>query len=247
MTNIYYRDALGFLDIQFHTYKIPKLTETYASRVLSATNTTLKHWGSEVRGLVLFVGKRSKIWYFQRDVGGTTQRVLIGRFPTVSAQVARQTAIEITLAMSRGIGENFQIGAPTLEVAVETYLARPKLRSEAHKLSIRQQFNNDLKEWFKPPLDEITKAMVVNKHRSMVSKPSTANHTLKYFGVVWNNARRVYDLPESPTMAVEWYVERPSGKIIDDIKAWRGEVDNLANPIHKVFYELLLFTGFQKI
>ena len=225
---------------------MPKLTETYAGRVPQAKTTTLKHWDSEVRGLVLYVGKRSKTWYFQKDIGGKTQRVLIGRFPTISAQVARQTAMEFTLEMSRGVGKTLQIGAPNLEVAMETYLARPKLRSEVHKLSIRQQFNNDLKEWLKLPLDEITKAMVASKHRSMASRPSAANHTLKYFRTVWNNARRVHDLPESPTMAIEWYVETPSGQIIEDLKTWRCEVDDLPNPIHQVLYGFLLFTGFRK-
>ena len=41
--------------------------------------------------------------------------------------------------------------------AMEAYLARPKLRSEAHRLSVRQQFELHLKEWMNLPLDEITK------------------------------------------------------------------------------------------
>lgn len=225
---------------------MPKLTETFARKVPQTKGSTDKHWDSEIRGLVLFVGKRSKTWYFQKDVGGQTKRVMIGRFPVISAQAARQTALGLALEMGRGAGKVAQIGAPTLEAALDGYLARPRLRSETHKIGLRQQFDLHLKEWLRLPLDEISKKMVVEKHRSLSDRPSTANHLLKYFRTVWNHARRVYDLPESPTLAIEWFEESPDGQIIEDLRAWRQQVDGLINPIHKVFYEFLLVTGFRK-
>lgn len=225
---------------------MPKLTETFARKVPQTKKGTAKHWDNEVKGLVLFVGKQSKTWYFQKDVGGQTRRVLIGRCPLISADVARQTALGFALDWGRGAGRQLQIGAPTLETAMETYLARPKLRSEAHRSGLRQQFELHLKDWLRLPLDEITKSMVVQRHGSMAATPSSANHTLKYFRTVWNHARRVHDLPESPTMAIEWYAEQPNGSTIEDLNAWREAVDELYNPIHRVFYKLLLFTGFRK-
>ncbi len=129
---------------------------------------------------------------------------------------------------------------------METYLARPELRSEALRSGVRQQFELHLKDWLRLPLDEITKSMVVERHRSMAATPSSANHTLKYFRTVWNHARRVHDLQEGPTMAIDWNEEQPNGSIIEDSSAWRLAVDELYNPIHKVSYELLLFTGFRK-
>ncbi len=47
-------------------------------------------------------------------------------------------------------------------------------------------------------------------------------------------------------MAIEWYEEKPSFEIIEDLKAWRRTIDDLFNPIHRVYYELLLFTGLRK-
>ena len=165
---------------------MPKLTETYARRLSPSKSGTEKHWDSEIKGLVLFVGKRSKTWYFQKDIGGKTQRVLIGRFPIISAQAARQTALGFALEWGRGAGKTIQVGAPTLEAALETYLARPKLRSEEHKHSVRLQFARHLKDWLRLPLDEISKSMVVARHKSLSSVPSAANHTLKAFPTVWN-------------------------------------------------------------
>ena len=117
---------------------MPKLTETYARKLSPTVTGTDKHWDSEVRGLVLFVGKRSKTWYFQKDVGGQTRRILIGRYPVISSDVARQTALGYALEWGRGAGKIVQLGAPTLQSAMETYLARPKLRSQAHRDGLRQ-------------------------------------------------------------------------------------------------------------
>ena len=117
-----------------------KLNETFAKKVPHTTGGTEKHWDTEVRGLVLFVGKRSKTWYFQKDVGGRTRRVLTGRYPTISAEAARQSGMALALDMARGVGKSVQSGAPTVAIALEAYLARPKLRSEVHKHGLRLQF-----------------------------------------------------------------------------------------------------------
>ena len=225
---------------------MPKLTETFARKVPQTKTGTDKHWDSEVKGLVLFVGKRSKTWYFQRDVGGQTKRVLIGRFPIISAQAARQTALGLALEWGRGAGKMIQIGAPSLQDAMEAYLARPKLRSEEYKRSVRDGLNKHCKEWLRLPLDEITKPMVVRRHQELGKHPVGANRVLRMVRSIWNHARRTYDLPESPTMAIEWYEEKPNGTVIEDLTAWRKEVDGLYNPIHQVYYEFLLFTGLRK-
>ncbi len=225
---------------------MPKLNETFAKKVPHSTAGTEKHWDTEVRGLVLFVGKRSKTWYFQKDVGGQTRRVLIGRYPIISAEAARQSGMALALDMARGVGKSVQSGAPTVAVALEAYLARPKLRSEVHKHGVRLQLGRHLKDWLRLPLTEITKAMAVQRHREMAKIPSGANHTLRQFRSVWNHARRTFDLPECPTVAIEWYGEAPSGQMIDDLPAWAAAVDELDNPIHAVFYRLILFTGFRK-
>jgi hypothetical protein len=96
------------------------------------------------------------------------------------------------------------------------------------------------------PLDEISKAMVVRRHQQMSGSPSAANHVLRGFRAIYNHARRTWDLPESPTMAIEWFEDKPDGRIIENLKHWRKTIDDLPNPIHRVFYELLLFTGLRK-
>ena len=48
------------------------------------------------------------------------------------------------LEMTRGAGKVVQTGAPTLEQATITYVARPKLRSEEHKKGTIRQFEQPL-------------------------------------------------------------------------------------------------------
>lgn len=226
--------------------KMPKLTETYVRKIGFSKTGTQKFWDSDLKGFVLFVGKRSKTWYFQKDVGGRTQRILLGRYPVISGQAARQTALGLAVEMGRGAGKVAQIGAPNLKAAMETYLARPKLRSEVFKSAVQDLFSKHLSDWLALPLDEISKSMVVRRHADLAKAPSTANHTLRYFRSVWNHARRTCDLPECPTMAIEWYEEVADGQIIEDLRKWRYTIEALPNPIHSVFFEMLLFTGFRK-
>lgn len=226
--------------------KMPKLSETFVRKIALSKTGTQKHWDTEIKGFVLFVGKQSKTWYFQKDVGGQTKRVLIGRYPAVSTQAARQTAMGLALEMGRGVGRVTQTRAPKLSVAMESYLVRPKLRSETHKKGIRQQFDLHAKDWLQLPLDEISKKMAVDRHLSLRDRPSTANHLLQVFRTIWNHARRTYDLTECPTVAIEWFEERPDGRTIEDLVEWRDTVEMLDNPIHTAFFRLLLFSGFRK-
>ena len=223
-----------------------KLTETFARKAAHPTTGTRKCWDSEIKGFGLFIGKKAKTWYFQRDVGGQTRRVLIGRYPVISSAAARQAAQSLAVDMSRGVGKIYQMGAPTLEAAIEAYLSRPKLRSERGKKDTRRQLQLHLGDWLQVPLDQITRGMTVARHSELRAVPSAANHTLRKFRSVWNHARRTHDLPEVPTLAIEWYPEVPDGRVIDDLPEWRRVADALENPIHAAYYRLLLFTGFRK-
>ena len=172
--------------------------------------------------------------------------MLVGRYPVISAAAARQAAQTLALDMSRGAGKVFQSGAPTLAQAMEAYLARPKLRSEAFKETVRGSVHNHMRDWLRLPLDEITRGMVVARHSELAHIPSGANHLFRAFRSIWNHARRTTNLPEPPTLAIEWYDERPDGRVIDDLGAWRRTVAALENPIHAAYYRLLLFTGLRK-
>lgn len=219
-----------------------KLTETACKN--APPNEKL--WDTEIKGFALFTGKTRKTFYFQRDVNGRTRRVKLGHWPDVDARDARVTAKELDAEHAQGLTAKRLAASriPTLRAATETYLSREKLRSEANKVAVRSQMHSHLKDWLDTPLDEITKADCVTMHRRVAAKGKRiANHTLKSFRSIYNHARRVHDLPECPTMAIEWFAEPPSQKIIEDLPKWRDVVDEIENPVHAAFYRFLLATG----
>ena len=208
-----------------------------------------KLWDTEIKGFGLFTGKAKKTFYYQKDVHGKTTRTKLGTYPETRLADARTEAANVALEYASGAVAKRQRASriPTLEQATATYLARPKLRSEHNKNQVRSQIHNHLTAWLSKPLDEITKADCDAAHaRIAKSGERGANHVLKSFRSVYNHARRIHDLPECPTIAIEWFPEEPSQRIITDLPEWKKVVDALENPIHTAFFRLLLTTGLRK-
>lgn len=208
-----------------------------------------KLWDTEIKGFGLFTGKTKKTFYYQREVSGKTVRIKLGNFPEVSAGNARGDVLQLAADHASGLSAKRLAASkmPTLEQALETYITRPKLRSETNKKQVSGQMNRHLKTWLARSLDEITKADCVRAHvRISKTGERGANHVLKSFRSIYNHARRTHDLPECPTMAIEWYAEPASLKVIDDLDKWKSEVDALENPVHQAYYRFLLLTGLRR-
>lgn len=226
---------------------MPKLTKTFAESACNPATGQDKHWDSEIRGFGLFCGKQTKTWYYQRDVGGKTTRIRIGAFPTITASAARETALALHLEHAKGAGKAAMQTAPTLKDALDAYVKRPKLRSDKNKRNVKDNINNHLSDWLDLRLDQIDRRMVRARHEKLSDKPVRANHTLQSFRSIYNHARRSIELPECPTIAIEWNKEERAGEVINDFAKWHKEVEALINPIHKVYWRLLLLTGLRRV
>lgn len=208
-----------------------------------------KLWDTEIKGFGLFTGKSRKTFYYQREVRGKTVRIKLGNFPQVSAGIARGDVLQLAADHASGVSAKRLAASkiPTLELALATYVARPKLRSARNKRLIHNQMHKHLKAWLPVPLDEITKADCVKAHaNASETGEAGANHVLRSFRSIYNHARRTHELPESPTIAIEWNAEAPSLKIIDDLDKWKAEVAALKNPVHQAYYRFLLLTGMRR-
>jgi len=106
---------------------------------------------------------------------------------------------------------------------------------------------NHLSDWLRVPLDEITPAMCKQAHKRIsTSGHNSANHTLKSFRSIYNFAGKTHELPPCPTGAVEFHKITPPQPIIEDLRAWFDVINGLSNPVHTVFYKLLLTTDLRK-
>ena len=219
-----------------------KLTQTVADKA----GPNEKIWDTEIKGFYLVTGKTKKTLYYQKDVNRKTVRHKLGSLPEITVAAARVEAEQLRAEHATGaVAQRLAASRiPTLRDATDTYLARPKLRSEHNKNQVRAQMENKLTDWLDLRLDEITKADCVAMHARLgADGERAANHVLKSFRSIYNHARRVHDLGECPTMAIEWFPEPASGKIIDDLGLWKEAVDGLENDVHRAFYRFLLFTG----
>jgi hypothetical protein len=189
-----------------------------------------------------------------------------GEYPHLGLAEARARLAEVKQAVREGGDPAQEARAVPVaeEVVVEeavvtfgevgrAYIAKrgkegvAKLRSERNKRLIHNQMHKHLKKWLRVPLDEITKADCVKAHAAASETGGAgANHVLRSFRSIYNHARRTHDLPESPTIAIEWNAEAPSMKIIDDLDQWKSEVAALKNPVHQAYYRFLLFTGLRR-
>ena len=136
---------------------MPRLTEIAVAKACKIDGEAQsKFWDDQIPGFGLFVGKKAKTFYYQREVAGKTTRVRIGPWPTISARAARETAQDLQLQHTRGRGKAAMRRVPTLQEATEAYVARPKLRSDEHKKNVQAMTARHLGDWLSKPLDEMT-------------------------------------------------------------------------------------------
>ena len=196
-------------------------------------------------------------------MNGKTVRDKIGIWGEINAAQARTEATLLAADHASGtVAKRLRAArTPTLKEALATYIARPKLRSDQNKEIVEGQMMLNLKDWLDTPLDQIDRAMCARAHARittlregkdvkgrtrMLGGERTANHSMKTFRSISNHVRRTYDLPECPTIAIEWHDEEPPKTVIEDFDAWKKAVNALENPVHQAFYRFLLFTGLRK-
>ena len=93
---------------------MPKLTETYAKKLLALFGGHAEVLGQRDQGPGALRREEVEDLVFPEGCRRPDPRILIGRYPVISAQAARTTALELALEMGRGAGKVAQIGAPTL-------------------------------------------------------------------------------------------------------------------------------------
>lgn len=212
-----------------------------------------RHWDSKVSGFFLRTGKTTKTWCLEHK--GRTHN--LGRWPDVTAADARSRAQALMAPSS-----NVEL-APTLEVALKHYLGRDKLRSDHNKRSVESQMFNHMSDFMTRRLHTITKIEIEKRFKEIsvqrdgvdrlgrktkIGGKRTANHVMQSFRTIWHHARkRMMDgkLKDCPTDALEMHKETPPKDIIADLNEWREQIARI-DPMHRLFYQLLLTTGLRK-
>ena len=209
-----------------------------------------------LKGFGILVGANTKTYVAQRDVGGRTVRVTLGRHGVITASQAKAEAGDAIALMRKGINPNEQKQALlsrsiTLQQASDLYLGSTKPRAAKTISGFKDAMRLHLKDWLKKPLAEITRKMVYDRHRKVGKKNGTyaANATMRAFRSCYNKAMKLHeDLPTNPVISVDWFPEKPRKVAIppEQLVDWYKDITALPNPIRNDYYLFVLFSGLRR-
>lgn len=203
------------------------------------------YFDTELRGFLLCVGRRTKTYYAQRQMGAKTVRVKIGGHDVYAADRARDEARLLIARMLRGENPNEtkrvdHAKSITLEEAFQKYLvARDGLR-DTTKQTYRRIVFKLLAPWRSTPLAAVTPAAVHEAHIRLTGEygATNANTAMRVFRAIYNYAAAFHDgLPANPvnrlTQARAWNREVRRQTIISpgDLPRWYETVTGLSNPL----------------
>lgn len=214
---------------------------------------------TEMNGFYLIVGKSSKTFVAQRDMGGKAVRHTIGRYGRFTVEEARKIAKEKLYMMSLGMNPN----APehkdkkivTLDVALTEYLATRRNLGSRTRKDYQYYIDHYFLDWKSRLMEEITKDMIGLRH-SMIAKNNgnyVANKGMRILRALFNFIHATYDICQvNPVIYLThvrgWCKETRRRTYIkpSELPAWWQAVHSLANDTYRDFFLLLIFTGLRR-
>lgn len=212
------------------------------------------YFDTDLKGLGICVGAKSKTFFVQRDINGKTVRTSIGRYGVYTVEQAREEARELLMKMGKGINPNREekpAASVTFGDALDLHLKSNKKRSERTLKDYRYLADQYLSDWLKKPLTEITRKDCRERHHKIGAKngPYVANSAFRVFRAAYNHALKIHDeLGVNPTIAVDWFPEERRKAAIPstDLTVWYTEVTAMTNPIRRDYLRFVLFTGLRR-
>ncbi|GJD96288.1 tyrosine-type recombinase/integrase [Methylobacterium iners] len=213
-------------------------------------------WDNETRGLGAYRGKTGHGSFFVHyRVSGRQRKVTLGRVDEIAVADARARAVEIMVAACQGrdIVEEQQAAERarlTLADAFAEYM-KALARKEASPKTVALNEHNwrkMLAPHAKRELRSLTRREVRSWHEGWGSiGPTAANQGARLLRAIYNYAdkRLADDLPANPCVAVEFFAERGTRRVLswEDLPRWWKRVLTLENPVRQSYWKLLLFTG----
>lgn len=216
-------------------------------------------WDTEMRGLGAYKGASGTGTFFvQFRVGDRQRKVTLGRLNELTVPEARRQAGEIIVAARQGrdiVAQQKQAQRKTLtlkEAYNEYTLALRRRNASWNTLRLNEaNWRRMLEPLGNRELRHITKRDLRAWHTNWGQVgPRAANMGAQLFRAIWNYAAKFSDdLPPNPSTAVEYFPEREQRRIIawPELPEWWRRTDGLPNPIRRVYWRFLLFSGLRKM
>ncbi len=183
--------------------------------------------------------------------GKNTQRITLGKFPSLTVKDAQVKANEIKSDLIRGINPTEEkrkdkIRGITLQELMDQYLANKTDLREATVFDYNQKLRQGFADWLSKPVNEITEAMVLARRRHI---EKGVDNKLRVLRLLMHYAVRRKIIEVNPVNAVTeerlWSAPIRKKRMIskDSLKDWNNAVMALENEKAKIYLLLLLHTG----
>ena len=216
---------------------------------------------SELPGFCLRVTSNAKYYIINKRIHGRLIREVVGKYPTITPEDARDLAREILLKIHQGVdlAAEKKTRLITLEKAFEDFIETRNL-AERTKRDYNLAMNLHLADWKKKKVTDITRDMVARRHKKIGLKSNTAaNQVMRFLRSLMNFTIGQYDdgcgqsiLKTNPverlSQVKQWYPEQRRQTIIKshELPEWFKAVQEIKSETVKDYILLLFLTGLRR-
>jgi integrase len=214
---------------------------------------------SDLTGFGLCVGTRRKTYFVEGRLNNRRVRQAYGQYPLMTVEQARSEAMGRLASLMQGINPEAANRAKkardmTLGEAFAAYFeAKPNLAAPTMD-NYQRSRDLYLKDWLKFSLREITRDLVLAKHRQIGKDHGgiTGNNAMRHFRAVYNFVGSLHDeYPPCPTVVLtrtrSWVPQRRRRTLVaaHQLPAW-WRVVMAEEPHARDFLLVALFTGMRR-
>jgi integrase len=242
-----------------------KLTKSVVDKLGFTEKGQVFYWDDELPGFGMYIGTKSKTWCVQQRIGNKTKRVVLGKYPTMTAEQARNAAKKGIGELAAGIDpvkekREKNIKAVTLGEVFTAFLDSRQLKPKTVK-DYTGVMSNIYPDWQKLPITDISRDAVEHRHKKIGDERGeayanlgarTLRSVLNYASAKYETGKGLSILPENPVKRISqtrsWYkVRGRTGHLKPhQLAAWFDAVLNIDNPTIRDYLIFVLLTGTRK-
>ena len=197
-----------------------RLTKRVVESIKNPSSGQCFYWDTQLVGFGLKATQTSKSYVAEGQVNRKRRRYVIGNAKVFTLEQARKKAQSILVDMANGIDPNQRkrgelVEAITVAEAFENFFKMKAGLADSTITDYRRTCDKYLVNWANRPLVDITRQMVLTKHRKLSEEngETTANSVFRYFRSVYNFTAATFDdFPPNPvailTQARAWNKQR---------------------------------------
>jgi integrase len=242
-----------------------KLTKTVVDAYYFTEKGQVFYWDDELPGFGMYVGMKSKTWCVQQRIANKTKRVVLGKYPTMTAEQARNTAKKRIGELAAGVDHvkvrrEQKVKSVTLGEVFAEFLKSRALKPKTVR-DYTGVMNNIYPDWQKLPITDISRDAVERRHNKVGTERGkayanlgarTLRSVLNYASAKYETGKGLSILPENPIKRISqtrsWYKVKPrTGHLkAHQLKAWFDAVLGIDNDTIRDYLQFVILTGCRK-